>query len=61
VAGDCYQGGDNCDVKGGGTDKKLANLANVQQKETKEDQDDVNERGGQPPVRRLGNLDCGSC
>ncbi len=37
VAGDCYRGGDNGNGKGGGTDKKLADLANVQRKETRED------------------------
>ncbi len=59
AAGNRYCGGDNSNNKGGGTDKKLADLANVQQKETREYQDDANERGGQSPVRCLGNLDCG--
>jgi hypothetical protein len=29
VAANCYCGGDNSNGKGGGTDKKLADLANV--------------------------------
>jgi hypothetical protein len=37
AAGDCYRGGDNGDNKGGGTDKKLVDLANVRRKETRED------------------------
>jgi hypothetical protein len=45
--------------RGGGMEKKLADLAIVRQKETREDQDDANERGGRSPVRRLGNLDRG--
>jgi hypothetical protein len=35
--GDRYCGGDNGNDKGGGTDKKLADLANVRRKETRED------------------------
>ena len=46
ATGDCYCGGDNTNGKGGSTNKKLADLANVRQKETKEDQDDADERGG---------------
>jgi hypothetical protein len=58
AAGDHYRGGDNGNGKGGGTDKKLADLANVQRKETREDQEDAGKRGGRSPVRRLVNLDC---
>ncbi len=59
AAGDCYCGGDNGNGKGGGMDKKLVDLANVWQKETREDQDNANKRGGRSSVRRLGNSDCG--
>ncbi len=59
--GDCYRSGDNGKGKGGGMDKKLADLAKVQQKEMREDQDDANKRGGRSPVRCSGNLDGGSC
>jgi hypothetical protein len=45
--------------EGGGTDKKLADLANVRRKETREDRDNADERGGRSPVRRSGNLDRG--
>jgi hypothetical protein len=37
VAGDRYCCGDNGDGKGGGTDKKLVDLAIVRRKETRED------------------------
>ncbi len=37
AVGDCYCGGENSDGKGGGTDKKLADLANVRRKEMRED------------------------
>ncbi len=57
--GDRYRGSDNGDGESGGTDKKLADLTNVQQKETREDRDDANERGGRSPVRRSGNSDRG--
>ena len=57
AAGNCYCGGDNGNGKGNGMDKNLADLANMRWKETREDQDDANERGGQSPVRRSGNLD----
>jgi hypothetical protein len=46
VAGDRNCGGDNGDGKGGGIDEKLVDLANVWQKETREDQDNANKRGG---------------
>jgi hypothetical protein len=46
VAGNCYPGSDNSNGKGSGMDKKLADLANVWLKETREDQDDANERRG---------------
>jgi hypothetical protein len=59
AAGDCYCGGDNGNGEGGGTDKKLADLANMQRKETREDRDNADESGGRSPVRRLGNLDHG--
>ncbi len=59
AAGDRYHGGDNGNGKGSGMDKKLADLANVRQKEMREDQDDANERGGRSPVRRLGSSDRG--
>jgi hypothetical protein len=59
VAGNLYCGGDNGNGEGSGTDKKLADLANVRRKETREDQDDADKRGGQSPVRRSGNSDCG--
>ncbi len=36
VAGDCNCGGDNGNSEGGSMDKKLANLANMQWKETRE-------------------------
>ncbi len=45
MAGDCYRGSDNGNGEGGGTDKKLADLAKVRWKETRENQDDANERG----------------
>ncbi len=48
AVGDRYRGGDNGDGEGGGTDKKLADLANVRRKET-----------GRSPVRCSGNLDHG--
>jgi hypothetical protein len=56
AAGDCSHGGDKGNGKGGGMDKKLADLANVRRKETSEDQDNVDERGGRSPVRCMGNL-----
>jgi hypothetical protein len=59
AAGDCYCSGDNGSNKCGGMDKKLADFANVQQKEMRDDQDDADKRGGQSPVRCLGNLDHG--
>ncbi len=59
VAGDPYRGGDNGDGEGGSMDKKLADLANVWRKETREERDDADERGGRSPVRRLENLDRG--
>jgi hypothetical protein len=59
TAGDCYRGGGDGNDEGGSTDKKLADLANVRQKETREDQDDADERGGRSPVRSFGNLDHG--
>jgi hypothetical protein len=37
AAGDCDRGSDNGNNESGGTDKKLADLANVRQKETRED------------------------
>ncbi len=46
AAGDCDHGGDNSDGEGGGTDKKLADLANMQRNETREDRDNANKRGG---------------
>jgi hypothetical protein len=58
AAGDCYCGGDNGNSMGGSTEE-LADLAKVRRKETREDQDDASKRGGQSPVRRSGNLDCG--
>ncbi len=59
AAGNGYCGGDNGNGEGDGTDKKLADLANVHRKETREDRDDADERGGRSPVRCLGNLDHG--
>ncbi len=59
AAGTCYCGGDNSNDEGGGTDKKLADLANVRRKEMREDRDDADKRGGRSPVRCLGNLDRG--
>ena len=59
MAGDCYCGGDNGNGKGGGMDKKLVDLANVWQKEAREDQDNADKRGGRSSVRRLGNSDRG--
>ncbi len=59
AAGNHDRGGDNGDGKGSGTDEKLADLPNVRQKETREDRDDADERGGQTPVRRSGNSDRG--
>jgi hypothetical protein len=38
-------------------DRKLADLTNVRLKETREDRDNADKRGGQSPLRRLGNLD----
>jgi hypothetical protein len=57
--GNCYRGGDNSNGEGGSTDKKLADLTNVRRKETREDQDDANQRRGRSPVRRSGKLDRG--
>ncbi len=37
AGGNCNRGGDNGSSEGGGMDKKLADLANVQRKETRED------------------------
>jgi hypothetical protein len=54
---DHNRGGDNGNGEGGGTDEKLADLATVWRKVTREDQDDADKRGGRSPVRRLGNLD----
>jgi hypothetical protein len=45
--------------EGGGTDEKLADLANVRRKETRKDRDNADERGRRSPVRCLGNLDRG--
>ncbi len=59
TAGNCNRGGGNGVGEGGGMDKKLADLANKQQKETREDQDDADKRGGRSPGRRSGNLDRG--
>ncbi len=59
MAGDGDRGGGNGIGEGDSTDMKLADLANVRQKETSEDRDDADKRGGQSPVRRLGNLDRG--
>ena len=50
MAGNRYRGGDNGNGEGSGTDKKLADLANVWRKETREDRDDADERGGGSPV-----------
>ncbi len=44
TASNCYRGSDNSDGKGGGTDKKLADIDNVWRKETREDQDNANKR-----------------
>ncbi len=57
--GNCCRRGDNSNGGGGGMDKKLADLVNVRWKERREDQDNANKRGGQSPVRRLGNLNRG--
>jgi hypothetical protein len=57
TAGNCYCSGDKGNNKGGSMDKKLADLANMRRKETREDQDNANKRGGRSPVRRSGNLD----
>jgi hypothetical protein len=43
--GDRYCGGDNSNGQGGGTNKKLADLANVRREEMREDQDNANKRG----------------
>jgi hypothetical protein len=59
AAGNCNHGSGDSVGEGGGTDKKLADLANVQLKETRDDRDNADKRGGQSPVRRLGNLDRG--
>jgi hypothetical protein len=59
AAGDPDHGSGGGIGKGGGTDEKLPDLANVQQKETREDRDNADERGRRSPVRRLENLDCG--
>ncbi len=59
AAGNCYRDGDNGNGKGGNTDKKLADLANVRRKEMRDDQDDADKRGGQSPVRCLGKLNRG--
>ena len=59
AVGDCNHGGGDSVGKGGGTDKKLADLANVRRNKKREDQDNANKRGGQSRVRRLGNLDRG--
>jgi hypothetical protein len=59
VADNHYHGSDSGNGKGSGMDKKLADLANVQRKEMREDQDNADKRGGQSPVRHSGNLDCG--
>ncbi len=58
VAGNCNQSGDNSNGKGKVTDKKLVDLANMRQKETREDQNNVDKRKGQSHARCLGNLDC---
>ncbi len=58
AVGDRDHGGGSGVGKGSGTDKKLTDLANVWQKETREDQDNANKRGRQSPVRRSGTLDC---
>jgi hypothetical protein len=46
AVGDCYCSGDNSNGEGSGMNKKLADLANVGQEETREDQDNANKRGG---------------
>ncbi len=57
AAGDRDRGGG--DGEGGGTDEKLADLTNVRRKETREDRNDADERGGRSPVRRSWNSDRG--
>jgi hypothetical protein len=57
AVGNC--GGGNGNSKGSGMDEKLGDLANMRQKETREDRDDADERGGQSPVRLSGYLDRG--
>ncbi len=57
--GDCNHSGGDSVGKGSGTDKKLADLANVQRNKKREDRDNANKRGGRSPVRRSGNLDRG--
>ncbi len=59
AVGDCNHGGGNSIGKGGGTDEKLANLANVWWNEKREDRDNANKRGERSPVRHSGNLDRG--
>jgi hypothetical protein len=59
AADDHYCGGDNGYGEGGCTEKKLADLANMRRKETREDSDKANKRGGQSPVRCSGNSNCG--
>jgi hypothetical protein len=44
AANDC--GGGDGNSKGGGMDKKLADLPNVRRKEMSEDQDNADKRGG---------------
>jgi hypothetical protein len=46
AAGNRDRGGGNSISKGGGTDKKLVDLAYVRRKETREDQDNADERRG---------------
>jgi hypothetical protein len=60
AAGNCDCCGGDGVGKGGGMDKKIANLANVRQKEKREDRDNADKRGGLSPVRRSGNSDRGA-
>jgi hypothetical protein len=59
VAGNHDHGSGDGVSKSGGTDKKLADLANVWRKETREDRGHADKRGGRSPVRCSGNLDRG--
>ncbi len=60
VAGNCNRGGGGGIGEGGGTVETLADLANVQQKEMREDQDNAVKRGRQSPVKRWGIWIAGS-